>query len=1069
VGLRPVILIAPSPAAAVELPRRLAGGGRPLAGCYAFKLEHFARAVAEPLLLGRGMAAWGPGHDALLATRLLAEAEGEAGVGGLFPADLPRAPLARVLARTLSELRRHGVDPDRLRRVAERPGTAPEDARRLLAVAMLHERFGARVEGRLADPVQVYRAAAENLPRAIWLQGAEVLLAGEAEWDPAEREFLAAVARTFPTRRVATPRPAGLEAASWGPWAEAHGLRAARGEETLLGPIAPPAPPPGLERLCARLFEAPVGTAVRDDSVELLTAPGEAAEAGAIARRLLREARRGVPFEDMAVLLPRPEAYAPLLLDLLDRLGIPCRLHPSRPLRFGRAARSLLLLLRGRGLERGAVLEFLTFAPVPFERMLPPEVPAEPSRWDGLSRDAGIVSGHDRWIVGLRAHAEAERAGAKEEASEERARARLARAAEAEALLEVVGLLSATLDRLAGEASWPEWARILVDVLDQWVGPEKDREAVADVLAELGGLGSVAARAAWADVESVIEARLEWEREPLRPQPAGAVHVGALDALAGLPFRFVAIPGLVEGGYPGVFRPDPFLLDVEREALAGREAAPPPPRSGARGQLSLFDEEPPAAPRATPPEPAPRLPTSQDRLLQARREFHRAISQATERLVLSYPRADARHGRERLPSLFFVAAASCLAGRPVSGSRLEVVEDELDSLDLGDTLGPSERDRARLRRGGRAAAEAVAGGSPFFRQARRALAARWSDRLTPYDGFVGASGPEAEDAEALTALRRRLDPTAGADAVSASRLAVFAQCGFLYFLQYVLRLEPTLVPEERRRLEPLERGDLFHRVAERFLRELRDAGQLPVADTPENRRRLLDLAREALDGLVAASPPRFVVSWERERSLFCDLLLGWLEREADRAERSTPLHFEVGFGLRRPETSAEPHSRTPLVVDLGDGRTLRVQGKIDRIDRRPDGALVLRDYKTGRAPRDDGGTFRGGRQLQVPFYVLACQELLRPGERVVEAFLDYVDAGRLVGFDPARVTGPEFRRLLAQLADLLAGGVFAQDPSFCDLCDFTEVCGPKALIEVRRRYKGRDRLLHDLARLKGFS
>jgi RecB family exonuclease len=1066
VGLRPLILLAPSPAAAVELPRRLAGAGRPLAGCYAFKLESFARAVAEPALLGRGLAAWSPGHDALLAARLIEEAEGEADVGALFAADLPRAPLARVLARTLRDLRRHGVAGGSLRRLAARPEAAPEDARRLGAVAALHERFGARLEGRLADPVQVYRAAAENLPRALWLVGAEVLVAGEAEWDPAQKDFLAAVARAFPTRRLAGARPRGLEAGSAGAWADRHGVPAVPVETTFLAPIAPAAPPAALERLRTRLFEPSAGTPVEDDSVQLVTAPGEAAEAGAIARRLLREARRGVAFEDMAVLLARPEEYAPLLLDLLDRVGVPCRLHPSRPLRYGRAARSLLLLLRCRGLERGAVMEFLTFAPVPFGALLGPDVPAEPSRWDLLSRDAGIVSGYDRWMLGLRAHAEAEREGVREETGQERARARLARAAEAEALLRVVELLSTTLDRLAGEASWPEWARVLVDVLDQWVGPEKDREAVADALAELGGLGSVTARAAWADVESVIEARLEWEREPLTPQPAGAVHVGALDALAGLPFRFVAIPGLVEGGYPGVFRPDPFLLDAEREALAGPDAPSPAAKTRARGQLSLFDADRPAEPE---PAPAPRLPTSQDRLLQARREFHRAIGQATERLVLSYPRADPRTGRERLPSLFFVAAASCLAGRPVSGSRLQVVEDELDALDLADTLGPSERDRARVRRGGRAAAEAVAAGSGFFRQARRALAARWSDRLTAYDGFVGASGLEAEDAEAMAEARRRLDPTSGADAVSASRLAVFAQCGFLYFLQYVLRLEPTLVPEERRRLEPLERGDLFHRVAERFLRERRDAGELPVRDTERNRRRLLELATEALDGLVAAAPPRFVISWERERRQFCELLLGWLGREAERAERATPLHFEVGFGLRRPETTAEPHSRGPLVVDLGDGRTLRVQGKIDRIDRRPDGTLSLRDYKTGRAPRDDGGTFRGGRQLQVPFYVLACQDLLRPGERVVEAFLDYVDAGRLVGFDPVLVTGPEFRRLLRLLAGLLAGGVFAQDPSFCDLCDFTEVCGPKGLIEMRRRYKGRDRLLQDLARLKGFS
>ena len=104
----------------------------------------------------------------------------------------------------------------------------------------------------------------------------------------------------------------------------------------------------------------------------MLTAAGEAAEVRAIVRRLLREAARGVPFEDMGVVLPRPETYAPLFTDLLARLGIPHRLHPSLPLRFGRAARSLLLLFRCRGLERPAVMEFLTFAPVPFEELLGP-------------------------------------------------------------------------------------------------------------------------------------------------------------------------------------------------------------------------------------------------------------------------------------------------------------------------------------------------------------------------------------------------------------------------------------------------------------------------------------------------------------------------------------------------------------------------------------------------------------------------------------------------------------------------------------------------------------------------
>ena len=74
VSLRPLVLLVPSRAAAVELPRRLASTGRPLAGVYALTPLELARILAEPLLLGRGLAPWTNGHDALLAARLLGRA-----------------------------------------------------------------------------------------------------------------------------------------------------------------------------------------------------------------------------------------------------------------------------------------------------------------------------------------------------------------------------------------------------------------------------------------------------------------------------------------------------------------------------------------------------------------------------------------------------------------------------------------------------------------------------------------------------------------------------------------------------------------------------------------------------------------------------------------------------------------------------------------------------------------------------------------------------------------------------------------------------------------------------------
>ncbi len=224
------------------------------------------------------------------------------------------------------------------------------------------------------------------------------------------------------------------------------------------------------------------------------------------------------------------------------------------------------------------------------------------------------------------------------------------------------------------------------------------------------------------------------------------------------------------------------------------------------------------------------------------------------------------------------------------------------------------------------------------------------------------------------------------------------------------------------------------------------------------------MAEQALEGLVAASPPRFQLLWQRETQRFQQTMREWLRREAAAAERSTPLYFEVSFGLDAPAGTQEPHDPEPLVIDLGEGQALRLCGRIDRIDRRADG-LVLRDYKTGRAPRDDGGVFRGGRQLQIPFYVLAAAKLF-PGQPVVDAFLDYVDGGRQVAFRPEMAGGEAFRKLLREMVSLIAGGVFVQEPSACDFCDFTAVCGPKPLIARRQAYKIRDPALQRYLRLR---
>src|SRR5205814_7799320 len=381
--------------------------------------------------------------------------------------------------------------------------------------------------------------------------------------------------------------------------------------------------------------------------------------------------------------------------------------------------------------------------------------------------------------------------------------------------------------------------------------------------------------------------------------------------------------------------------------------------------------------------------------------------------------------------------ATAREGRSLDMADLErlVREDAIDELPLELALDRSERDRRRVRAGGREAVLAIAAGSPFFKQSHLAARARWSSQLTPYDGLVAFAPRDGVRADWAAEISRKLDPVTAPWPISASRLAVFARCGFQYLLECVLRLEPVEEPDERRRLDPLERGSLFHEVAEHFLRERRDQGELPLSDRPELRRRLEEIADERLDALVAKSPPRFTALWEKERARFKASVRDWFEREIDNAGAAVPAHFELAFGVSRGAAAGEPHLTEPLAIDLGDGRTLRVSGKIDRIDRRPDGTLVLRDYKTGRAPRDDGGLFRGGKQLQIPFYLLAAARIL-PGEPVVEAFLDFVDGGRQVSVDPERVRGPEFQELLSGLVDAIADGSFVMETIVREWCAF---------------------------------
>lgn len=180
-----------------------------------------------------------------------------------------------------------------------------------------------------------------------------------------------------------------------------------------------------------------------------------------------------------------------------------------------------------------------------------------------------------------------------------------------------------------------------------------------------------------------------------------------------------------------------------------------------------------------------------------------------------------------------------------------------------------------------------------------------------------------------------------------STLRAQSRCGFRGFAETRLRAEPLEYPVPG--FNERERGELVHDSLERVWSELRgSAGLAAILARPEELARLLsESTRRAIDKLRARRDPGTL--WrERERERLMKLLARWLELESARDS----------FEIERLEEGSEIARHAGLDFSV----------RIDRIDRLPDGARLLIDYKTGAANRDWQGERPDNPQL--PIYAL---------------------------------------------------------------------------------------------------
>ncbi|HEY7317449.1 MAG TPA: PD-(D/E)XK nuclease family protein, partial [Candidatus Binatia bacterium] len=840
-----------------------------------------------------------------------------------------------------------------------------------------------------------------------------------------------------------------------------------------------------LTQLAGYLFsKEPPPERKRTDQLVWFSAPGEGRECVEIARRILKEAERGVRFDEMAIVIRSTQQYVGLLEHALDRAGVPAYFDRGtrRPDPTGRAFLAILnCAIENFSAKRFA--EYLSLAQVPSldrsanaargtgasmwvasrddvfgvlserapdesrdsdgdDDQQPPEADGDqaviagtlraPWKWESLLVESAVIGGSERWARRLDGLAAEYELKIRELTFDQPDSPRITHLEREKQNLEHLRAFALPLiedmSRWPAQATWGEWLeRLEIFAPQVLLRPE----FVLRVLADMRPMATVGP-VSLAEVRDVLTDRLA----ALEVEPPlyryGRVFVCSPEQVRGRVFRVAFVPGLAERLFPQKLREDPLLLDDLRREVGA--------------QLSLQEDR-----------------AEHERLL-----LRLAVGAATERLFVSFPRIETAEARARVPSFYALEVMRAVTGRIPDHQQLEIEASEAANASLAwpapprpeDAIDDFEHDLSVLRFLTRSEGD-VKGHAHYMLRlndcVRRSASERWArarPRWSEYDGIVRVT-----DATRPFLQSQRL----GARPYSVSALQNYAYCPYRFLLSALYRLEPLEEPEPLEHMDPLTKGSLFHEVLAEFFRALQER-KMTVTGTPMEA--LLEVLDDTLSRVAAnyaeLLAPAVDRVWQDEiASIRTDLHI-WA-RDLAQSTGWEPWLFEFGFGLPY-QPGRDPNSRRePVTVD---GRFI-LRGAIDLIERKP-GTDILRvtDHKTSKNRSERGSVIGHGQQLQPVIYSLVVEAAT--GCTVENARFSYCTTAG--GFTEHNVPINERTRSMGiealEIIDrAVETGMLVPAPAekACAFCDFLPVCGPNQ--ERRARRKSREQIA-DLLELR---
>jgi len=1044
-----VLIVGATRGAADDLAREVAAGASATFGIDRLSLTQLAARTAMLALAADGATPSTSLGAEAIATRAVFDATQSGSLRYFAPvAGTPGFP--RALARTLQELRMAGLGDGRLARL---PLAGPD-------LDNLLERFETGFSSAsTTDRALLLRTAAALLSTR---RGTDLLVLLDIPLDhAAERDLVDAAVRASRDALATTP----------------HGDRDTLARFHSMGASVEELATAGTTDLaCLRRFlfsdEKPA-TRDLDGSLEFFSAPGEGRECVEIARRLLRETRRGVRFDEMAILVRSPHSYFGLLEHALRRADVPAWFDRGtrRPHPAGRAFLALLACAAEQ-LSAARFAEYLSLGQVPqildtgrdawaashdeafgraselpFDEL---ETEAEqaanetpgsddavvagtlraPWRWERLLIDAAVI-GQDvaRWKRRLDGKAaelrrQREEAG-RQDLDEAKTRALEQTDEQLNHLRRFALPIVEELSRWPERATWGEWLDAFESLAPRVLRmPAYVLRVLADLrpMADVGPIDLDEAR------RVLSERLLTLESEP-PSRRFGRVFVGTPQQVRGRAFRVVFVPGLAERMFPQKPREDPLLLDDLRREL---------------------DDT---------------LPRQRERLAAERLLLQLAAGAASDRLYVSYPRIELSESRARVPSFYALDIVRAATGRVPDHESLEDKARQAGNAMLAwpappvpdDAIDDQEHDLAVLRRLlDEPNRDAVKGHAHYLLKLneclRRSVIDRWARgdrRWSVSDGLIRVA---AQTKTALAAQRL------AARSYSLSALQKFSACPYQFLLAAVYRLQALEQPEPLQRMDPLTRGSVFHDIQARFLRALDERGALPVtmANVDAARAVLDRIANEVAERAHDELAPAVERVWIDEIASIRRDLRAWLDYLAQDGAEWTPKYFELAFGPVPGER--DPHS-IPNDVAIEGG--FRLRGAIDLIEEHQQTRLLrVTDHKTGRKPEKIEKVIVGqGAILQPVLYGMVVERALERSVRSGRLFY-CTSAG---SFYPHEIPLNEANRaagleVLQVIDRAIENGFLAAAPheEACDRCDYRPVCGPDVFRRVRR--KPQDRL-----------